>query len=334
MTLCEFSRSTLAAIRDDFLNRAWPVRRPVCVLKFGPPGSGKGACAARFFREARRYGFDPLNYVDANVDTVVERLDVKGEVQRNPTAYNRFRPAANRIVDELLDRAIDSQRHIVLETTGGRLDEAWLRPLFGRLRRHRYFTLVVYPLAPTSSLLARNVARAKQIGRRVPDDEIVRGARAAAAHLYKLVAVADRVIVFDNTTLDDPCAYKILQCGEGVCWAGTQWTVDRAIRDLFGVQLQWHSPGEQKSGAVSTTPAEFQRAFHRREHFTAAVVGVAGPLVQRLEYRPPTAETPHVFVYYTRSTLTGRQEQAVETVIRNQAQRIVGSDAFVVKRGT
>lgn len=233
------------ASANALLQGVTSAEHPVLLIKYGPPASGKGTCLPAFYEAAKPLGFDPANFLDANVDAVVEALDVKGRVKANPDAYWEFRGEANTIIETALTEGFERRLHIVLETTGRVVDPQWLQDdLIGPARENGYKIIVVYPLVPVPTLIERSAARAELIGRNPEPKLIEAAAKAAAANIYHFVGTADKIVIYDNRGLP-ACKYAVVACEKNQCRADTAWAVDRAIQELFDVSLTVTGGGRQ-----------------------------------------------------------------------------------------
>lgn len=268
---------------EKFLEHAFkgvqPVERPVFLLKYGPPGSGKSTCMDAFLQTASEYGdvkgLDSI--VEADVDQVVSKLDTKQQLLQkpyDPQVYEKLRKEANPIVDLIVQRAIATKRNLALEMTGGQLDPIWLkRSLVEPLRQKGYVLIVVYPLVPPSTLIERATLRAETIGRR-PDDLLIQQiVYAASAHLGQLLPLFDHVIVYDNRAdaselgragaegaeekncktvivhcRAGKCTVQLenkiidLECPEGQCRPFLSEELQRAFYKLYGTTLTLQPP--------------------------------------------------------------------------------------------
>lgn len=217
---------------------------PVMLIKYGPPASGKGRkeCTDKFFFHSAKYGFDPQNYVDINVDDIVTKLDKDKEIKKDSMQYFKFRPRANQIADLLLETSFKLRYNIVFETTGSRLDEGWLvKYLIEPASRSGYKIVVAYPLVPVPILIERSAKRALEIGRNPDPEQIKKDAVNAAGNLKILHKYVDLIILFDNRALT-PCEFEIIECKNKICkldlkWAKNNTNLNETIRDKFNLNI-------------------------------------------------------------------------------------------------
>lgn len=228
-----------AYVRDRLAGKR-AKKRPTLLVAYGPPASGKGSCLAAFAK-AVHPGVDISTYVHAVVDDVVSSLDVGGRIKTDPDYYHVLRPHADAIIAELIRRAVAHKYDLLIETTGGRIDlhvqDSLWRRLIDRVRAAGYRIVVVYPLVGRAELIRRSDKRAAQIGRRPGHAWIHTAATNAAANIKGFIGVADKIVVFDNRGAP-PCDYRVIICDKkGACAADVGWVVDRAVAELFGVEL-------------------------------------------------------------------------------------------------
>lgn len=223
---------------EDLLSGAQSVETPVLVIKYGPPASGKGSCLEVFYKDAEQMGdFDKGNFVDINVDDIVSKLDKDNIIKSKPEKYWSFRPSANRIGDNAMNEALRRKYNIIIETTGRRIDETWLRnDIITPAKDNHYKILVVYPLVPVEELVKRSKIRAEKIGRD-PDPELIRTtAKSAVENLSILVKYVDKIMIYDNRS-QPPCNAKIIECNNNDCYIDVRMVVKNTIDDIFGVNI-------------------------------------------------------------------------------------------------
>src|SRR5205807_1683060 len=86
----------------------------------------------------------------------------------------------------------------------------------------------------------------KKIGRQASEADIQQAVHAAARNLAKMFPFMDLVILYDNSTLKEPCQWKIVECLQGKCVVNLEWVLNRAICSLFGICVS----------LVATSPAD------------------------------------------------------------------------------
>ena len=229
-----------------------PSKTPVMLIKYGPPGSGKGKmeCLEKFYKHAEILGFEAHNFVDINVDDFVRKLDVNEEIKLDSQKYWKFRPDANIIADALLETCFYNHYHVVFETTGSRLDEKWLVEALVRPANENEFKIVVaYPLVPVPELIKRSAERALRIGRNPDPGQITTDATNAARNLKILYKYVDLIVLFDNRT-EIPCEFEIIECKKKVCAEDLEWkshqskkehtSYENAIHEAFDLDISLH----------------------------------------------------------------------------------------------
>jgi hypothetical protein len=161
---------------------------PTAVIKYGPPGSGKGSPIVTKQIEALGVPID--DYVVIEIDTIVEHVKnyrtrtvtlrnrknrgniTKNNMYRNlASAYFNTRKAKNATsksindkLDNVLINAIQGHKDIIFETTGSRYNGAhpfkWLLDMLDQ--KGGYRIVVVYPLVDTETIQERVTARAER----------------------------------------------------------------------------------------------------------------------------------------------------------------------------
>lgn len=175
---CIFTRSkTLEGISSQ--------EKPYAIIKYGPTGSGKGS--GQMAVEIQNLGVDIEDSVVLEIDALVESIknyrnktirikntfnrytypNAKKEMYKKlGQAYNNTRragPGLGSYLDETLDKAIQSNKHIIFETTGtaffGANPIGWL---IEKVRKNKNYKIVlIYPFVTAESLKARVVKRAE-----------------------------------------------------------------------------------------------------------------------------------------------------------------------------
>jgi predicted ABC-type ATPase len=213
------------------------VENPVFLIKYGPPASGKGRCLDNFHKFAEMYGFDSQNYIDVNVDAFVDKLDIHNEIKQDPEVYWKYRPIANKIGDAILSQCFSQRKHVVLEMTGGNVDQHWLNAtLIEPARKEKYTIIVVYPLVPKNILIERSEARAKEIGRRPDPQRIIETAEKAAENIKFMHTLVDHLIIYDNSSIT-PCDVMIINCSKDKCDINIHWMMLNLIKEKFQINL-------------------------------------------------------------------------------------------------
>jgi len=161
---------------------------PIAVIKYGPPGSGKGSPVVTNQIEALGVPID--NYVNINVDDIVEH--VKKYRKNTVTLRNRknkglisngnmytqlattyfatrtVKNASHKSIDDKLNtillNAIGGHKDIIFETTGSRYNGAhpfkWLLDMLHA--KGGYTIVVIYPILATETLIQRVISRAEK----------------------------------------------------------------------------------------------------------------------------------------------------------------------------
>lgn len=295
------------------LENVQPSQRPVFILKYGPPASGKSSCNPKFLEAAASLGdVDAKTLVDANVDEVVDDLDVNGLTRQRPfneVVYAQLRILADKIVDSVVDTAIKTKKNLALEITGKSLDMSWFRKqLVEPMRKNGYKILIVYPLVPLQTLLQRNEERGEKLGRQPADDVIRQSVQAAAFHLGQLLPVVDAVMVYDNRSTTEKCAHEIIhcrsgqctaydfttqknvdiKCEEGQCRSGLPQAIEESINKLFGTSISVTPPFLFEGESISPSDiAKMARCLRVGDHtFILRWTSVSPPLdgIRRYEF--------------------------------------------------
>jgi hypothetical protein len=161
-------------------------RPPHAVIKYGPPGSGKGSGA--MMDQIAKLGVPLTHYITFEIDRLVEHVkqyrqntvtlrrnrnkhDIANKNMYNglAQAYQRVRTMKNKTgkslndkMDALVTQAIGDKKDIIFETTGSRYTGnhpfQWLLAL---LHEKGYKIVVIYPLATTDTLQERVRSRAE-----------------------------------------------------------------------------------------------------------------------------------------------------------------------------
>jgi predicted ABC-type ATPase len=226
------------------------VQKPIFLVTYGPPGSGKGACLNAFLRKVRPpSGVDEADYFELNIDNIVAALDGGGgggTIAIDAQNYDFFRPMANRIVDDLREIGIKRGVHLILETTGDSVSADWYRrEVVDEAHKRNYFVVVVYPLSSVAELLRRVEVRVTSgATRRRPADEFVRTAATRAAdNIATLIQIVDKTIVFDNSPDGEACHVEIIECDRTACTVNWAWLSKQIAEKFGGLTLNLGSSG-------------------------------------------------------------------------------------------
>jgi len=180
-------------------------RRPTVLVFAGPNGSGKNTVT----RSLRPFGV----YVNAD--------DLKREY--NLTDLEAAQQA-DALRNELLDKRVDFSFGTVLSTERNLL-------LLQRAKKAGYDVQCVYVLTCTEVInVARVKARVAAGGHDVPEDKIHSRYHRALTLLPRLIAVCDKILVYDNT--DKPALIFKKESAFSEYYPTSFWPEDR-LKDLF-----------------------------------------------------------------------------------------------------
>jgi len=205
---------------------------PIFLISYGAPGSGKSACVDNVFKRLRPpSGVAPQNIVQANVDDIVAELDTGRTISVDAENYSVFRPTADNVAGRLLYVGMERGVHLNLETTGNSVDVQWFTTQFENARtQHRYLIALAYPLVAIPTLVARVQQRAAASStssskRRPDDDAVVNAARNAARNVALLMALVDKLLIYDNSgdVASGACQTEILVCDRQSCVVNCEW---------------------------------------------------------------------------------------------------------------
>lgn len=154
--------------------------RPVAVLMFGAPGSGKSTVAEQRYLSQHRF---------VQVDTDEVKQFLPGYDPAKPETVHH---QSNPISDRILDQAIKGQRPFVMDGTG--TNESWYREVIRRARDAGYHVVLCKVDVGVETAMRRN----RQRSRSVPE-ALLREKHAAVDHNFaRLLELADHHVVIDN----------------------------------------------------------------------------------------------------------------------------------------
>ena len=153
---------------------------PFAIIKYGPPGSGKGSAVVT--KEIENLGYDLNQYAVFEIDKVVENVknyrnktvsikeNRNSQRINNNTMYNRLSKAyfntrktrnnaqktLNTKFEDVLVNTIHLHKKIIFETTGTNSIQ-WLLDL---LKKNQYKIILIYPLVNETNIINRTRKRA------------------------------------------------------------------------------------------------------------------------------------------------------------------------------
>lgn len=163
---------------------------PYAIIKFGPPGSGKGSVLVE--NEIKALGVPLENYAVFEIDSLVESvknyrnqtLKIKNKykygLRKKKNMYNELlgaydtsREPLDEIQDKVIDKAIRNKVNFIFETTGargfsGRNPIEWLlqRLEDKNLGNKKYKVVVIYPIVKADLIKNRVEKRAENTSKR------------------------------------------------------------------------------------------------------------------------------------------------------------------------
>eukprot|EP00854_Cymbomonas_tetramitiformis_P025571 gene25571-31255_t len=200
-TNCVISvRKASTLVDAAFLNKI--PRKKTFYVKYGPPASGKSSILNTVIsKDGIRYEnvvtVDVDNIIQSN-PTYIQKRDRSSNAEYKQQLYWKYRGEADKISDQILDRALLYGYDIAWETTGSKV--AWTIKEIKRIQKLGYVVTVVYPLVPIKTLIRRSQVREAEEGQTPADpEEIVRIAHFAAQNLKKIIQYVDNVYIYDNS---------------------------------------------------------------------------------------------------------------------------------------
>lgn len=236
---------------EDELFRGKEGYRPALFITFGPPASGKDQILRQLLKQEKIVvnggeEKERKTLVRLLVDEIVSKFQgyqeemrevmsdiVSPEEEENPDLlaaltrrvqeiYWRWRPAADRISESALTRALLERLNVVFETTGQSI--AWTNRVIDRARRQNYRTVLVYPLVEPEQLVLRAELRARREGRRIDPQRILNNVSAAADNFVELAGRVDEAFVYDNSGTPEELDLLLELVNEWRGWCTTQDT--------------------------------------------------------------------------------------------------------------
>lgn len=203
-------------IGHDIIDSVFANKDPVqklFIITMGPPGSGKSQIVDKIlesFKVKRNHVIPVL------VDDIVEKIpgfqedyervaNIEDEEKRDKQTekvYFGYRRIADRLSEDILDRALLESYHIVFETTGGNID--WTLRTIQKVREHGYVVLLVYPFVDGQKLLERIDERAKryQLEGKTPRkpavERVLKNVKDAQDNFITLSKYVEKSYVYDN----------------------------------------------------------------------------------------------------------------------------------------
>lgn len=167
----------LFQLEDEF-KRLKPTKIPLCIIKYGPPGSGKSS-ADEYIKDMFHIDLDNFTKIDKDVPLIAIREFRKGSIDIYKGVKKGVAEAVQTFQDQILNepnheglsindkmpvalqRAFDLQFNVLWETTGQSARSQELMESVFRAIPKVYRIIVLYPIVSESTALARVRTRAR-----------------------------------------------------------------------------------------------------------------------------------------------------------------------------
>ena len=224
--MSQLSHKIIENLWNDFLpDQAKPVK-PIMLVSYGPPGSGKSSLLKKvfpYFNHDEHVCHHQLDsFIRINVDDIINRFDeftnVTSEqlemykhrqisfnqmIDSVSNIYFELRPEADTISTDFFMRSILSKYNIIYETTGNNID--WLSKDIKLAKENGYLIYLFYPFVPKlADLQKRAIVRAKKEGRYPGKKFIETSYIKALENFPETVMQSDRSIFFENPLNEEP----------------------------------------------------------------------------------------------------------------------------------
>lgn len=184
-----------AAIMSKYLDAVTPVdttkSKPVAIMMMGGPASGKSSMI-------KNMGIDTNAFVNADADAIKAELPEYREavMAKARNAAMMAHEESSYVVKQIRRRAIDSNKNIIIDGTGGNLS-TYLNNLEELKKRGYHVRLMLADLTSTHAI-PRAQARAEKTGRLVPPDFIEQTYAKIPSNFLKFKDLVDEFCVFDS----------------------------------------------------------------------------------------------------------------------------------------
>jgi hypothetical protein len=206
--------TTIPQIMDSFFKgkRNKP-KKPVFIIGYGPPASGKGSIIKMLSRLRPELNIVEKNTINGGlVDKIIQdthqwnqaKTNIKKlcktkkkHIEYNQKLYSTFRYFADQISDQILYKAAAERWNIYWETTGWNND--YVIHFSHMMKKMGYKTICVYPYVYEKDILDRAKQRAIKEGQTPkPDSGIITVIGKSLHNLLKLRKHVDEIIFVNN----------------------------------------------------------------------------------------------------------------------------------------
>ena len=195
---------------DKYIRDKEPIK-PVFVIKYGPPASGKNSLLSLLYKYIPSLQDENVT-VDADLDRIIADLpgfqdDLKVAPEDRLQIYQKWRSVGMEVMDNMIRRAALIPCNIIFETTG--YSVSWTVPLIRQLISQGYHIVLMFPLVQEKELVRRAELREKLTGQiAAPTYSTVINGKTipgiidmndkAAKNLAFLIPMIDELFLIDN----------------------------------------------------------------------------------------------------------------------------------------
>lgn len=187
-------------IFDKYLSHIKPSDKPVAILLGG--GSGSGKSSALRAATSMMGGMD--NFVHIDADEMKKDLPEYEAMNRfgDEGAASHAHDESSDLTSELIRRSMDQSKSFVYDSTMKNTEK--FKKLIAELKNQGFHVHISYADTDKETATKRAEERAKQTGRKVPQDVINESHDGSRKALTQLHGLADSVVVHDTTTGPPP----------------------------------------------------------------------------------------------------------------------------------